>query len=1153
MKIWTLTIKCIVDNNELYIMGLYRSPNSSEREFCNTFQDKLETITEISKDFIIAGDFNIDWSKDSLYKRELERITNDNGIMQKMNENTRITRNSKTLIDYVLTNIHNLRVTVQHSLKISDHESIVIEKATRESVIKPKYKVIEQFHYNQREFNRMLLNKNLKHSNAYDVNENTVILEKCIQDLVVSNTRSRTIRNRSSRNKWFNSTLKKLKINKIRAYQAARVMDDTNSWLIYKSICKTYKQEIIKKKNKYFKLKINSATNQKEMWRILKNLILSKDVKEISSIIYKNEEISDENEIADKLNKYFIESIELIDQSIDKEIYINNIDHCPETFHFKEIQICELKAICKKLKNKKDWNNVSPKIILDNWNVLGPFLTKLINHSLMSGVFPNEWKDSLVVPVEKIAKTKKCEEFRPINTLKIFKKIMESVVKNQLQTYLETNNILSLNQSGFRKNHSCESAINFVVSEWKKRPRKTIIAALFLDFKRAFETIDRAFGKSHNQSRPQYTDSLMELLDRFFIVITCHGEIVLVSSSVEQHLGHCQIDLYGQNILNITHPEDHNIMKQQLIPTDLDELFNAQCDGDPNERKRTKEEEEHIDKRLRADKRSFTVRLARAGPRSEPTSYEIVKIEGNFRRSDAAPRDKRVNTFPSTLQIIRRSRGRDDTIPLHTISGNDIVLIATTRIIRLPKVINSVFEANTMKYKTRHLIDGRIIDCDQGIGLVAGYMTDEVQNLSPFTFMHQDDVRWVIVALRQMYDCKSSFGESTYRLITRNGHFIYLHSKGYLEVDKETQEVRSFICVNTLLDEEEGKRRVQEMKNKFSLIVNTKIPQSSIDEPASNNPQQLEKAVLCLIQNLQKSPVVEYDDDGDSSTGSYACEYVSPTSDPSTPAASIHRSNVVPQPTIDSSIRAAAFHFARSVKTPPLALVPPEPSSVKTSISKSVSVVNVTAAKYLRNNQQDKTNPFDCETNIHCGPRNESNIAVTASSNCAWHDINDKLYSNCQTSESHDTTEHTRGVPATSAGNKRCCEVISTQDSKMPPKRRLRSSEIEHVLTSSLDQLGKTLDQQLNAAIELRDKTNKYEMPNSNQRIDEIMEEHQMQSKIYVDIKSEYEVQTQNKINDVGTTKGTGQLATLFSAPGLSFNHQENRRLPNEDNGKKMG
>ncbi|XP_067614506.1 uncharacterized protein [Eurosta solidaginis] len=102
--------------------------------------------------------------------------------------------------------------------------------------------------------------KGLKdHSKFY-----SVFLEKCIQDLVVANMRSRTIRNSSSRNKWFNSMFKKLKINKIRAYQAARVMDDTNSWLIYKSACKRYKQEIIKEKNKYFKLKINSATNQKE-------------------------------------------------------------------------------------------------------------------------------------------------------------------------------------------------------------------------------------------------------------------------------------------------------------------------------------------------------------------------------------------------------------------------------------------------------------------------------------------------------------------------------------------------------------------------------------------------------------------------------------------------------------------------------------------------------------------------------------------------------------------------------------------------------------------------------------------------------------------------------------------------------------------------
>nr|XP_036221123.1 circadian locomoter output cycles protein kaput isoform X2 [Bactrocera oleae] len=628
------------------------------------------------------------------------------------------------------------------------------------------------------------------------------------------------------------------------------------------------------------------------------------------------------------------------------------------------------------------------------------------------------------------------------------------------------------------------------------------------------------FGESLNNSRPQYTDSLMKLLDRFFIALTCHGQIVLISSSVEQHLGHCQTDLYGQNILNITHPEDHSMMKQQLIPSDLDELFDWQVDDDLNEPKsRTLEQEESIDIRLRSDKRKFTVRLARAGPRSEPTAYEIVKIEGNFKRSNAAPRGTRINTFPSNIHMIRRSRGRDDTIPLHAISGNDIVLIATARIIRLPKVINSVTVANAMEYKTRHLIDGSILDCDQRIGLVAGYMTDEVQGLSPFTFMHQDDMRWVIVALRQMYDCRNSTGESTYRLMTRNGRFIYLRSKGYLEVHEETKKVHSFFCVNTLLDEEEGKRQVEEMKMLYSPIVNAKIPQTSVDEPASKNPRQLEKAVLCLIQNLQQSPIEEEDDDGESSTESFSNEYRAPDFGPTTSAAAMHRYSAASLSTPYSSIRSAAYRFGKSAKTPPLALVPPETSSVKTSISKSVNVVNVTAAKHLPSNKQEKTvDATNCEARV-----NFESKAEGGEGSCL-----------CQG----------RSTATDMPCNKRSADPIHTQELKLR-KRRLKSTEIEHVLSNSLDQLGRTLDEQLNAAIELRDKSNKYEMPNSNHRIDELMEEHQLQSKIYVDIKSEYEVQKQNKCIDASATKHTVLSTTI--TPLESHCIQQQRQLLSDD------
>lgn len=71
-------------------------------------------------------------------------------------------------------------------------------------------------------------------------------------------------------------------------------------------------------------------------------------------------------------------------------------------------------------------------------------------------------------------------------------------------------------------------------------------------------------------------------------------------------------------------------------------------------------------------------RIAKAGPRSEPTNYEMIEFKGSFRRADLAPRGVRSNNYPTSLQMIRRTRcGRDDSFPSHTIGGNDIVSITT--------------------------------------------------------------------------------------------------------------------------------------------------------------------------------------------------------------------------------------------------------------------------------------------------------------------------------------------------------------------------------------------------------------------------------------------------------------------------------------------
>lgn len=72
------------------------------------------------------------------------------------------------------------------------------------------------------------------------------------------------------------------------------------------------------------------------------------------------------------------------------------------------------------------------------------------------------------------------------------KKLLELAVKKQLDKFIKVNKILIEHQSGFRKIHSCETAILAVINQWKvTTSNRKMIGVIFMDLKRAFETIDR--------------------------------------------------------------------------------------------------------------------------------------------------------------------------------------------------------------------------------------------------------------------------------------------------------------------------------------------------------------------------------------------------------------------------------------------------------------------------------------------------------------------------------------------------------------------------------------------------------------------------------------------------------------------------------------
>lgn len=140
--------------------------------------------------------------------------------------------------------------------------------------------------------------------------------------------------------------------------------------------------------------------------------------------------------------------------------------------------------------------------------------------------------------------------------------------------------------------------------------------------------------------------------------------------------------------------------------------------------------------------------------------------------------------------------------------------------------------------------------------------------------------------------------------MSRTGQFIYLKTRGSLEVDDKTRQVHSFVCVNSLVSDEEGKKLIKEMKKKFSAIISdAELSAMESNIAALENPQKLESAILNLITNLNNQS--SYDDDN-----------VSMVSDST-------------EETDD----------ARRIKSPPLAIIAPKPNTIKNSISKAAAVI----------------------------------------------------------------------------------------------------------------------------------------------------------------------------------------------------------------------
>ena len=112
-----------------------------------------------------------------------------------------------------------------------------------------------------------------------------------------------------------------------------------------------------------------------------------------------------------------------------------------------------LKTIRSLDKNKAyDHDDISIRMFkICNDATAAPLKILLVN-SVNQAVFPSRWKKANVISVHK--KNEKCivNNYWPVSLLSVASKIFEKAIYNNLLNYIERENLLNINQSGFLYN-----------------------------------------------------------------------------------------------------------------------------------------------------------------------------------------------------------------------------------------------------------------------------------------------------------------------------------------------------------------------------------------------------------------------------------------------------------------------------------------------------------------------------------------------------------------------------------------------------------------------------------------------------------------------------------------------------------------------------